>query len=320
MELAQLFKKRPDKTSLLAVCPHHDGVAVARVRHRGDNSKELMWLEFMPTFGELPEANKGFQTIARRQEAQRAVCTSTLGIGEYNLVLIDAPDVPPSEVPAAVRWQVNELIDLHIDEAVIDVFDVPPNAGQSPKRVYAVAARSEQVREVAEDFEAAGLTLEFIDIPEFAIRNLTSLMPEDDTGIVFIHLERAHGLITVTRQGSVFLSRRIEFGYANLIEHQVDVFDERMQGLLDALVIEIQRTLDYYERHFSQPTVSAVVIAPLPAAVPGLTDYLHSQLGITTQFMDLNTLVHSHEPVPMELQAQCALAVGAALRREERAL
>src|SRR5208282_1745258 len=61
---------------------------------------------------------------------------------DYQLALVEAPDVPPAELRAAMRWRLKDAIDFRVEDAIIDVFDVPDqNRGGHGRMMYAVAAR-----------------------------------------------------------------------------------------------------------------------------------------------------------------------------------
>ena len=61
---------------------------------------------------------------------------------EYQLALVEAPDVPPAEMRAAMRWRLRDAIDFRVEDAVIDVIDVPSQGrGGQSRMLYAVAAR-----------------------------------------------------------------------------------------------------------------------------------------------------------------------------------
>lgn len=59
----------------------------------------------------------------------------------YQLLQIEAPDVDPAELRAAVRWRIKDLIDYHVEDAVVDVIDVPQLEGRSGNHaMYALSA------------------------------------------------------------------------------------------------------------------------------------------------------------------------------------
>jgi MSHA biogenesis protein MshI len=241
---------------------------------------------------------------------------STLELGTYSLLFVEAPDVPPAELRAAIRWKVKDLIDFHIDDAVIDVFDVPnQGVAGNHRMMYAVVARSDWVKRHIGLLTDAGLNLEVIDIPELALRNIAALMPEDVAGVAMLYLGRERGLITLTRQATLYLSRRIETGYEMLGDSLATAGSR-----LDRITVEIQRSLDYYESNFSQPAIAHAVLTPMPVPIPGIEAYLADQLGITVKSLDLNSLIDVEASIDTTLQSACIMAIGAALRTESKAL
>lgn len=313
--MLELFKRKLDKTAIVAVCPTEDAIPIVRIRKHKDQppTLELCKVQKLETMG-IQGAEIARLTRADRLDDQ--ICITTLNIGTYALLLVEAPDVPASELRAAIRWRVKDLIDFHIDDAVIDVFDVPnQRVTGSNKMMYAVVAKSSTVRQQVDMLTGAGLKLEVIDIPELALRNIAALLPEDVAGVTMLYLSARSGLITITRQQTLYLSRRIDTGY-EILGKDLKTATAR----LDRIVVEIQRSLDYYESHFSQPQVTNVIIAPLPERIDGLDEYLAGQLGISVRQLDLNSLIDGEIPLDPELQSHCMLAVGAALREESREL
>jgi MSHA biogenesis protein MshI len=300
----------------LATCIDDDGCAVALVDHAAPGGAALSQLEFLA--GDPSRSAALLARWVRERRLGHVGCVSLVAAADYSLVLVDTPEVPPAELRAAMRWRVKELIDFHIDDAVIDVFDVPTDDGRAARRMYAVAARSERVQRVAGIAKAAGLALEVVDIPEFALRNLAVRLPEDDAGAALLHFDAHHGLMTVTRRGALYFSRRLDCGRERL-QQAGPALTPALEGTLDALTIEIQRSLDFYERHFAQPSIGGIVLAGLPQPVAGLAEYLQAQLGVPTRWLDLASLYPATAALAPATLARCVLAIGAALREGGKA-
>lgn len=240
-----------------------------------------------------------------------------------------------AELKAAVRWRIKDLIDFHIDDAIIDVFDIPGQQERGrPKLMYVVASRTSTVEQHIKLLEHNNLNLEVIDIPELALRNIAALLPEDKSGVATLYIGRHHGMLIMTRANTLYLSRRIELGLEQLKGYlskpeQEDEFvldgeepgmPEVLQRALDNIVLEIQRSLDYYESHFSLPPVGGLVMVPMEENIPGMMGYLGGNLGVPVRTLDLNALIECDETLTDQLQSQCLFAIGAALREEKRAL
>lgn len=293
-----------------------DGIAVARVRQRAGSMPLLQSCAYQAAAGDELRPAMLQQSIAAGGLV-RSHCNAVLPLGEYQLLLTEAPDVPPAELRAAMRWRIRELIDFHVDDAVIDVFDAPAGgAGSAQRQMYVVVARSALIERQVTQLQNAKLDLQAIDIPELALRNIAARLAEDDHGLAMLYFGRDRGLIILTRRSELYLARTLDTGYRDL----ANAGPEERERLAQSLALEVQRSVDYYDRHFMQAPVSTVVLAPLPEPMPGLVDELHRDLGMQVRELALEEIVEPAASVDTSLAGSCLLAVGAALREEERRL
>ncbi len=290
-----------------------DGVGVVRIVRGAGRRPAVTLCDFRPWDG-VGEKTRLLQQLAADYDLGQARCTTVLADGEYSLLLTEAPDVPASELKGAVRWRIKDLIDFHIDDATLDVFDVPGEkvAGRA-RALYAVAARNDAVQWRVDLMHEAGIKLDVIDIVEMAQRNLAALLPEDAQGVVTLCLTATGGLITITKQGEIYLTRNLDVGLDALTggDNTADYFDR--------IVLEIQRSLDYYDSHFRQAPIAHLFLTPMAKSVPELLDHLNANLDVKVSTMQLDTLLGFDVQVPPPLGAQCLTAIGAALREEARA-
>ena len=228
-----------------------------------------------------------------------------LDANEYSLLLTEAPDVPPDELRAAIRWRIKDLIDFHINDATLDVFDLPgEKAAGRARSMYAVAARSSAIQKRADMMSAAGINLDVIDIPEMAQRNLAALLPEDAKGVVLLSFTSGGGLITISKQSEIYLSRNIDIGLDMMASFQ------DTNELFDRIALEVQRSLDYYDSHFRQAPITTIALAPMPREVPGLVEYLKANLSASVITMDLTKLMECEAELKPELQSALPRGAG----------
>ncbi|MEK7206843.1 MAG: pilus assembly protein PilM [Pseudomonadota bacterium] len=285
---------------------------MARVERVGGRPAITLF-DFRPWEGD--DREKMLMRLSADHKLGRTRCTTVLDPNEYSLLLNEAPDVLADELLAAVRWRIKDLIDFHINDATLDVFDLPGEKTPGRARsMYTVAARSAAIQKRVDMMDTAGINLDVIDIPEMAQRNLAALLPEDAKGVVVLSLAKQGGLITITKQAEIYLSRGIDVGLDMLTQ-----FGDTA-SLFDRIVLEVQRSLDYYDSHFRQAPISQLAIAPLPKEVPGLVDHLKANLNLTVQVMDLSALIDCKTEITPALQNLCLTTLGAALRQEEKAL
>jgi MSHA biogenesis protein MshI len=284
-----------------------EGVAAAQVLPRAAGKPLLMRCVYEPHGGHDP-----FARVLAKLPARGGSTVSVLDPAAYRLLLVEAPDVPPDELRAAVRWRVKDLIDFHVDDAVIDVFEMPPHARGGPRRMmYAVTARADVVKREIERAEGAGFKLDVVDIPELSLRNLAALL-ESGRGSALLYLSERRGTLLLVRQGVLYLARNIETGVATLAEA-----GELRAELVAGLALEVRRSLDYLESHYEQTSILKLHVSGLTA--PDREAIAH-ELGIGVAEVDLAALFETDEALSPELQRLCMPAIGAALRKDPVAL
>ena len=309
------FGKARAKGANTAIVVDEGGVAVAQV-DSGAARPRLRYAQHHAA--DEAQLTETLQRLARQHALGKAGCHTVMPLGGYSLLLIEAPEVPASELRAAVRWRIRELIDFHIDDAVLDVFDAPASGARGTKtHLYVVVSRGSDVKQLADRLQDAGVGLSVIDIPELALRNIAAQLPEDAQGVALLYFGEQRGLIALCRNQTLYLARTLSIGQARL---QEAVTDGQTAGLFDSLALEVQRSLDYYDRHFQQAPITQLVVAPLDEPLPELIDGLHGNLGLQTRSLALNEIVDGADALPQRDASGCLLAIGAALLSETKTL
>ena len=298
-------KSRSDCLSSLIV--NSEGSSTATIRQNKSERPVLEHCGFYPLApGQDISAN--LKQVVRSRGLDKSACATLLEIGDYQLLMVEAPEVPPAELKAAIRWRVRDLIDFHIDDAVLDVFDSPASGARAVQQhLYVVVSRSAAVRERIDALQNAGAALEIIDIPELAMRNIAAQLEQDASGQAMLFFGAERGLITLTRDATLYLARSMDIGYQQLLD---------TPELVDRLALELQRSMDYYERQFQQAPISSIALCPLPQALAQVGHQLEQQTGIAVAELKLEDIVEVPEPVDPDQFAKCLLAIGAALRKE----
>ena len=306
--MLSLLKRAPGSGTQIGVSVTAEGVAAARVSSGGARKPRLECCVYEPRGAQDP-----FARVASRLSARKAATVSVLDPGAYHLSLVEAPDVPPEELRAAIRWRVKDLIDFHVDDAVIDVFEMPRHArGGAARMMYAVTAKADLVKQQIELVEGAGLDLHVIDIPELALRNVAALLETEGRGTALLHLGDRRSTLLLVRQGVLHLMRHVETGALTLADAV-----EMRGDLVVGLALEVRRSLDYIESHYEQTSIPQLHTSGLEE---GDQAQLARELGIPVSGVDLAALFETTEDVSPQLQRLCLPAVGAALRRDPVAL
>jgi len=290
-----------------------DGVCLAHVR-RVTDSRPLV--SFCTVQQSDPADEHALEKLGKEVHLSRYRCTFSLNSGEYQMLVVEAPNVPAAELKTAVRWRMKDMLDFSVDDATIDVLDIPvdKNAPSRTRSLYVVAARNNVIRQSMATFDAAKLPVSVIDVPELAQRNIAALLEEPGRGLALLSFGEDGGLLTFTYGGELYSSRHIDIPLSQL--NQPD--SEQRQRYFDRITLELQRSMDSFERQFSFITISKLVLAPLPPAV-NLEAYLATNLYLPVSTLNLDEVfdfstVSGAGPVQ---RMQCFLALGAALRTED---
>jgi MSHA biogenesis protein MshI len=181
-----------------------------------------------------------------------AKCCLVLDDQDYQLLAVDPPNVLESEMSEAVKWKIKDLIQFPLAEAVVDVFLQPEKDYLGKNIANVVIANKELVAYKADFVRTLGLCLVAIDIPELCYRNYFERSPYQEKNIALVSIKKNYGKIIVIKKGCVYFCRGFSLNYKG--------------GLLDKIpesevVLELQRSLDYYERQLKQemPTTAVFV-------------------------------------------------------------
>ena len=257
------------------------------------------------------------EKFGKQLRVSRRHCTTLLSHGQYQMLSVDAPNVPPAELKAAMRWRLKEMIDFPVDEATIDVLDVPADQASAAARnhmMFVVAARNSVIEQRQVLFSKAKIALSVIDIPDLAQRNISALIDTQGRGLAMLSFDADGGLLTVTYQGELYLSRRIDVSLAQLMA------GDAPDTCFDKITLELQRSLDHFDRQYHFIVLAKLALAPM--APVSLQIHLAGNLYCPVEMLDLSSILDlSKVPDLLEIQQQQRFffCIGAALRHEENA-
>ena len=258
-----------------------------------------------------------FQRTLKELGLDRYQCLTLLAPSDYQLLVVDGPDVPAAELKNAARWKIKDMIDYPVDEATVDVLHIPdPRSGTRAHSLYTVAARSDVVRACMERFSQLQLRLSVIDIVETAQRNIAALLEPPGGGVAMLYVAKDHVLFTVNFEGELYLTRRTDVGLEELENLAQGASDDAKNRIL----LELQRSFDHLERQFPFVNVAKVLIAPTPADT-GLQSFLAENLDIPVEEVRLDELLERAPGVELDRDSAWRLfhLIGAALRGQPAA-
>jgi MSHA biogenesis protein MshI len=287
-----------------------DGIAVAEITCTGDAPPALKSCEFIAST-DPTEQLKQLTKYIKEKSLKSRPCVVVLEDTQYNLFQMPLPPVQESELTSALRWSVRDLIAYPVDQAVVDVFRVPVQQHREAK-VYVVVTPKDEIQKIVDFIHKTGLTLSAIDIEELSLGNIIEQMDGQARGIAVIHFGQQHGSISLFSDSALYLSRRIDTGLLRLEEMQSQGAAEQ---IYESIILELQRSLDFYESEYARPPISKLVVAPRHPLLQGFCDYVSAQTGLSIELMNLGQLYTDSTELDDEHQSRCLLAIAAAARK-----
>jgi len=250
--------------------------------------------------------------LKRSLHLDRYRCTALLAHGNYQLIQTDAVEGTPDEAREAVRWTLKDQVEFPVDTAAIDLLPIPSDGRAA--QVFAAISPESTIAPLVQAFQAAKVPLTAIDIPETSQRNLASLFEEESRGLATLIFDEQEGLLTFTLNGDLLVARHVEIMARQLITADA----ERRAMLFERITLDVQRSLDNFDRNYSSIPLSRVLVAPIPG-VDGFLSHLRANLTVSVVPLDLSgKLDLGAAPGLLDplRQFQCLRAIGAALRDE----
>lgn len=292
----------------LAVVRRGAQLDIAHVLRSTAHLPEVRMLE---SFAMAADETESLVRLAQGQNLKRYRCVTLMRAGSYRVVQMEPPAVALEERLEAMRWRLKDVVDFPVDDAALAMTDVPSDVGRQAQ-VFAVAAPRQAIGECMKRFNDAKLTLAAIDVPDMAVRNVAALFEETHRGLALLHLSAEGILLVITLRGELCLSRQIDLPVAVLAMDD----EERRRQFLERLALELQRTLDNFDRQYSYIPVARLVVASEFRAAETV-NALAQNLYLPVQMMNLAEVLE-FPSLPdlrvVERQSQVLLAIGAALR------
>ncbi|MFM2120632.1 MAG: hypothetical protein RL722_2100 [Pseudomonadota bacterium] len=310
----------------VAIAPTGALAHAAHVVRREDGRPALRWAAST----DWTDPARGLDQLRPHLRGQRRI--GLLQRQQYQLLPLDAPEVPREAWRDAVRWKLKDMVDFPVEDAGVDLLEIPPETSpRGRSSLLAAIAPAQALQPLMHAGEDAGLPWQALDLPETALRNLSQLAevgpPNVPANVPAAAAEgpgRAQALLGITDAGSwlvvtvggeLLLSRAIELSRdATLAPPQ----DETAHAAWDRVVLELQRSLDHCERLFSRVGITRLLVGPAPA--PDFLAYLQSLVYLPVQpyeladWVDLSAVPGLQDDASAQARYFCA--IGAALRPE----
>jgi MSHA biogenesis protein MshI len=278
---------------------------------------------------------------------------------QYQLLQIDTPPVAPEELRSAARYQIREMLDVHIDDVTLDVMKVGDGQQKGTEHLFVVAATNAVIRQALDLGNALNWTVSVIDIQETAQRNLQTALSQPSGNALraeaaLVLSDGAQALLTISANEELFYTRRLDLpkgfmempwgsaddssavseGFTPVGEYVPDYsvgtesYGADYSGSAGAsastegaqrVVVEVQRSLDLWDRSWSSLPLAGLKVYAGERSQE-LATWLTRETGQVVATLELGSLFSGLDAfVPADVLA-CAPLLGVLLRTEARKL
>lgn len=335
-------------------------LAYVRARARSDGGFDVREL------GVERQGTDSRDDFVRRLQALGLKGASTyimLRPAQYQLLQIDVPAVAPEELRAAARYQIRDMVNVHIDDLTLDVMQVGDGQQKGTPHLFVVAAETAVIRDALALGDALSWTVSVIDIQETVQRNLQSLLARtegrlDRADAALLVADSNHALLTISANEELFYARRLELpaGFMSMdwgsqnaeagasadafipvdeyvpeynvggVSHGSDYTaassssgDGAGNELAQRFVVEVQRSLDLWDRSWSSLPLSGLRVSAGERSTE-LAQWLGREMGQSVIAMDMGAHFSGIDTKDAADRASCLPLLGALLRTEARKL
>lgn len=295
----------------LGVSFHQDGVSMALAAKNPQHEIVLEHLEYQ-SVSDTDDMPAALKKMVSKAGFKGIPTTFVMEPTHYSLMQVESPEVADDELKNAVRWRVKDLIDFHIDDAVIDIISLPSSKRVgAPKLMYVIATRTSFIESTVEQLESAGLSINAIDVAELSLRNMTFADTQENRANAFLYLSKNMSLIEICDNGSLCLSRHISIN--------VDDLDESSTGnrsdMMDMLSLEVQRSLDYYESQYASGAASELnFVSQCSLSVDEFSEVAGSYLTVPIKNLSALEKIKGIDGYDADLVTSCLPTIGASIR------
>ncbi|TLN14563.1 type IV pilus assembly protein PilM, partial [bacterium] len=277
----------------------------------------------------------------------RSVATSVAG---HSLIVkkIVLPMMAENELETQIQWEAGQYIPFEIEDVNLDFQILGPAADPNTMEVLLVAVKKDIINDYMAVLSEAGLTVEVVDVDAFAMENIFSVSYPElmEKTVVLIDIGAGIMNINILRNGVSAFTRDITLGGSNFTEElQKDLgvsYDEAealklggssdqasvedvgriLSGMVDSLVLEIQRSLDFFGAASSEEEIFGIYLAGGACKLSGLAESLEERQGAPVKLMQaFKEITYSQrrfDPDYLDAMGPVAVvAAGLALRRTD---
>jgi MSHA biogenesis protein MshI len=291
------------KESQIGVDFLSDGVAVTQVQTGKKNPGGIMRSEFVEASGQEAQV-EALKDWVRVNNLQKIPCVCLVASDDCDVYQVERPEVDDAEMIQAVTWKIKDLLNYDVAYAVVDSYPLPDSSKNNQKQIGVVAAREAVVGSYVESIKTTAMELTALDVHELVRSNLQLVRNSAEQSLALLTLTESSGLLSVYNDTALHVSRAFMIG-----TDQLEKASAEDESVFDALLLEVQRSLDYFESYFGKGSVTNLRVFPQTQATEKMAMYLQNLSNL-----DIDFISFAGDEGSAGLEQHCFHAYCAALR------
>jgi len=272
-----------EKESQIGVDFLPGGVAVAQVQTGKKNPGAIIRSDFVAAAG-TPAQVEVLKKWVHDHNLQKTPCICLVADDDCDIYQVERPEVDDSEMVQAVTWKIKDLINYDVTNAVVDSYPMPVSSKHKQQQVGVVAARETVISNYVESIKTTALELNALDVHELARSNLDVVQQCAAESLMVLTLTSDKGLLSVYHDTDLYVSREFMIGI-----DQLELANSEDESVFDALQLEIQRSLDYFESFYGMGTVTRLRLFPQIEVTEKMAMYLQDFSNFDIDFLSFNS-------------------------------
>ncbi len=273
------FFSAAQKDSQIGVDFLPGGVAVTQIQTGKKTPGRILRSEFVEADGQEAQV-EALKAWVHGNSLQKTPCVCLLANDDCDVYQVDKPEVEDSEMIQAVSWKIKDLINYDVGNAVVDSYPMPESSKNKQQQVGVVAAREAVVRNYIDSIKTTALELNALDIHELVRANLQVVQQSAEYSLALLTLTRESGLLSIYHDTDLYVSREFKIGI-----DQLGFATSEDESVFDALLLELQRSLDYFESYYGMGSVTNLRIFPQLKATEKMAMYLQNLSNFDIEFI-----------------------------------
>lgn len=255
-----------------------DGVAVTQIGTGRKHPGRILRSEFVEAEGQQAQV-EALKAWVQDHGLQKTSCVCLVANDDCDVYQVERPEVEDAELIQAVSWKIRDLINYDVGHAVVDSYPMPPSKNKQ-QQVGVVAAREAVIRNYVDCIKTSTMKLSALDIHELARANLQVVQNCTEQSLALLTLTGDSGLLSIYHDTDLYISREFMIGI-----NQLGLATADDESIYESLLLELQRSLDYFESYYGMGMVSNLRIFPQLKATEKMAMYLQNLTNFDIEFI-----------------------------------